>query len=147
MRAKWFDTLINADIYLKRSPATNGWQHSFRLRSQLLVNGCHMPKNAALLSLCTVTWFILPYHVLYRLHAQDLLVRLHLYLREWAEYDLIVFLGKLVLDNSLGPNTHRCPNLVHRSLRWNNNNTPRLTFARNTTAAVYLAEFPRPHSP
>jgi hypothetical protein len=38
MRAKWFDTLISADIYLKRSPAANGWQHSFRLESQRIVN-------------------------------------------------------------------------------------------------------------
>src|SRR6266849_6715093 len=38
MRAKWFDTLISADIYLKRLPGANGWQHSFRLGSQRLVN-------------------------------------------------------------------------------------------------------------
>jgi hypothetical protein len=56
-----------------------------------------------LLSLAAVASFVLPDHVLNRLYAQYTLIRLNLYHRKGAKYDLIVLLGKLVLDNVFGP--------------------------------------------
>ena len=102
MSAKWFDTLISADIYLKRSPATNGWQHSFLLRSQRLVNKRRRTNNCILLSRSTVASFVLPYHVLDHFCTQYSLIHFELYPCEGAKYNLIIFLGDLVLDNVLG---------------------------------------------
>jgi hypothetical protein len=101
MRAKWFDTLISADMYLKRSPAASGWQHSFRLGFQRLVNG-DGPTITILFSRSATASFVLPYHVLDRFHAQYPLVHFKLYLSEGAEYNLVIFLGDLVLDDVLG---------------------------------------------
>lgn len=70
---------------------------------------------AVLLSLSTVASFVFPNHVLDGLHVQYTLVHFNLYLREGAEYDLVVFLGELTLDNVLGPAPTQ---LLHPSLRW-----------------------------
>jgi hypothetical protein len=102
MSAKWFDTLISADIYLKRSPATNGWQHSFLLKFQRLVNKRRRINDCVLLSRSTVASIVLPYHILDRFGTQYSFIHLKLYPSEGAKYNLVVFLGDLVLDNVLG---------------------------------------------
>ena len=90
-------------MYFNRSPASNGWQHSFRLGSSRLINKRRPLEIAVLLFLSTVASFVLPDHVLNRLHAQYTLIHFDLYLRQGAKYDLVVFLGELVFDNVFGP--------------------------------------------
>jgi hypothetical protein len=97
---------------------------------------------AVLLSLSAVASFVLPDHVLNRLHTQYTLIRLNLYHRKGAKYDLVVLLGKLVLDNVFGPaHTHFSASRPEPPMgrRWH----PRLTFAKNTTATACPAIFPR----
>jgi hypothetical protein len=144
IRARWFDTLINADMYLKRSPAANGWQHSFRLESQRLKTNGGKQEIAVLLSTSAVTSVVLPYHVLDCLHAQYALIHANLYLGEGAEYDLVIFLRHSVLDDVLGPvpDQFSAPNFNGITAV-----SRRHTFAKSTEAAACPAEFPKSPSP
>lgn len=72
-----------------------------------------MVDMIVLLACPAPTSIVLLYHVLYRLNAQYTSIYFNLHICERAKYDLVIFLGELVLDNVLRP----APSSVHSDER------------------------------
>ena len=56
MSARWFETLISVDMYLKRSPGWTGWQHFFRLKAtQHVYMECLLQRGRTICRICIHT--------------------------------------------------------------------------------------------